>query len=212
MPPKKNTDLPVGNSTDDTDETSPPSYEDLPADLQKHHDRILAKLKEELIKHFVRTRTGSFRTTGHPETLLDGVDLSAPSEQRTASLRQEIESIVHHALVRQQRVMLNSLQGLINDTIKAVSAGESVNKGPTFGTFSGEDRIYGTGPEFPKYTARHGMKVEYVIYHPEYDGEPPAVYDSLPVCLPEGFKYELRYRPYRAGERPEPISEPKQVQ
>ena len=90
--------------------------------------------------------------------------------------------------------MLNSLQDLINDTINAVSAGQSVNKRLTFGAFSGEDRIYGTGPEFPKYTARHGMKVEYVIYHPEYDGEPPAVYDSLPVCLPEGFKYELRIK------------------
>ena len=75
-------------------ESTPVKYEDLPDELKKKHDEIKAVLEADLIGSFHRTRSHGIRWKGFsPEGALDGVDLSAPSEERTRSLRQEINYI-----------------------------------------------------------------------------------------------------------------------
>ena len=62
-------------------ESTPVKYEDLPDELKKKHDEIKAVLEAELIGSFHRTRSHGVRWKGFsPESALDGVDLSAPSE------------------------------------------------------------------------------------------------------------------------------------
>ncbi|KAK1611721.1 hypothetical protein QYE76_035394 [Lolium multiflorum] len=82
-------------------EDTPVTYADLPDELKKKHDEIKATLEAELIGSFHRTRSHGVRWKGFtPEGALDGVDLSAPSEERTRSLRQEINYMVAHSLHR----------------------------------------------------------------------------------------------------------------
>ena len=92
-------------------EGTPVKYEELPDELKKKHDVIKATLEAELIGSFHRTRSHGVRWKGFiPEGTLDGVDLSAPSEERTRSLRQEINYMVAHSLHRHSESLVNTLE------------------------------------------------------------------------------------------------------
>ncbi|KAK1691990.1 hypothetical protein QYE76_008687 [Lolium multiflorum] len=70
---------------------TPVTYEELPDELKKRYDEIKATLEADLIGSFQRTRSHGIRWKGFsPQGALDGIDLSAPSEERTRGLRQEI--------------------------------------------------------------------------------------------------------------------------
>ncbi|KAK1663275.1 hypothetical protein QYE76_051434 [Lolium multiflorum] len=91
-------------------EGTPVKYEDLTEEPKKKHDEIKAVLEADLI--------GSFHEPAHmaswkgfsPEGALDGVDLSTPSEERTRSLRQEINFMVAHSLHRHSESLVNTLE------------------------------------------------------------------------------------------------------
>ncbi|KAK1632270.1 hypothetical protein QYE76_006585 [Lolium multiflorum] len=80
---------------------TPVTYDDLTEELKKKYDEIKALLEADLIGSFHRTRSHGIRWKGFsPNGALDGIDLSAPSEERTRSLRQEINYLVAHSLHR----------------------------------------------------------------------------------------------------------------
>ncbi|KAK1604237.1 hypothetical protein QYE76_027910 [Lolium multiflorum] len=92
-------------------EGTPVKYEDLTEELKKKHDEIKAVLEADLIGSFHRTRSHGIRWKGFtPEGALDGVDLSTPSEERTRSLRQEINFMVAHSLHRHSESLVNTLE------------------------------------------------------------------------------------------------------
>ncbi|KAK1686874.1 hypothetical protein QYE76_047722 [Lolium multiflorum] len=98
-------------STSEMAEGTPVMYEDLTEELKKKHDEVKAILEADLIGSFQRTRSHGIRWKGFsPEGALDGVDLSAPSEERTRSLRQEINFMVAHSLHRHSESLVNTLE------------------------------------------------------------------------------------------------------
>ncbi|KAK1628204.1 hypothetical protein QYE76_002519 [Lolium multiflorum] len=89
-------------------EETPVTYEELSGELKKKYDEVKAFL-EALIGSFHRTRSHGIRWKGFsPEGALDGVDLSTPSEERTRSLRQEINFMVAHSLHRHSESLVNT--------------------------------------------------------------------------------------------------------
>jgi len=87
MPPKKNPSTANDDEITETSELSAVTLEDLKGEHRKLYDDTLAKLTQDLLARFVRTRHGGVRTVGHTDDLLDGVDLSTPSEERSRALR-----------------------------------------------------------------------------------------------------------------------------
>ncbi|KAK1665013.1 hypothetical protein QYE76_053172 [Lolium multiflorum] len=92
-------------------EETPVTYEELNGELKKKYDEVKAFLEADLIGSFHRTRSHGIRWKGFsPEGALDGVDLSTPSEERTRSLRQEINFMVAHSLHRHSESLVNTLE------------------------------------------------------------------------------------------------------
>ena len=86
-------------------------YEDLTEELKKKYDDVKAIFEADLIGSFQRTRSHDIRWKGFsPEGALDGVDLSTPSEERTRSLRQEVNHMVAHSLHRHSESLVNALE------------------------------------------------------------------------------------------------------
>ena len=85
---------PVGHSTPTTSTSAATmsgesvKYEDLPDDHKKKYGELNALFEADLIGSFEKTRSHDIRFKGFtPEGVLDGVDLSLPSEERTRALR-----------------------------------------------------------------------------------------------------------------------------
>ena len=85
--------LPEGKS-------GPPMLDDLTAEHKRKNDQVMADLGKEFLKQYTWTRNGGIRYIGDPESALSGVDLSVPSEERNQALRQEINYMIHHAIIR----------------------------------------------------------------------------------------------------------------
>ncbi|KAK1652491.1 hypothetical protein QYE76_070296 [Lolium multiflorum] len=98
-------------SSSEVAEETPVTYGDLTGELKKKYDEIKSALEADLIGSFHRTRSHGIRWKGFtPEGALDGVDLSTPSEERTRSLRQEINFMVAHSLHRHSESLVNTLE------------------------------------------------------------------------------------------------------
>ncbi|KAK1607091.1 hypothetical protein QYE76_030764 [Lolium multiflorum] len=69
---------------------------------------------------------------------LDGVDLSAPSEERTRSLRQEINFMVAHSLHRHSENLVNTLERVALRVIQEIMRHQYSPSGPALGTHQGE--------------------------------------------------------------------------
>ncbi|KAK1608936.1 hypothetical protein QYE76_032609 [Lolium multiflorum] len=96
-------------SSSEVAEETPVTYGDLTGELKKKYDEIKSALEADLIGSFHRTRSHGIRWKGFtPEGALDGVDLSTPSEERTRSLRQEINFMVAHSLHRHSESLVNT--------------------------------------------------------------------------------------------------------
>ena len=103
----------------------------------------MADLAEEVLKHFTWTRSGGIRCIGEPELALHGIDLSVPSEECSQALRQEINYMIHHALLQQTEVILNSMDNIVARVVKSVLAGEhDQDIGPILNPHVGEKRFY----------------------------------------------------------------------
>ena len=87
MAPKKNPSTATDDEITETSELPAVTLEDLKGEHRKLYDDTLAKLTQDLLARFVRTRHGGVRTVGHTDDLLDGVDLSTPSEEQSRALR-----------------------------------------------------------------------------------------------------------------------------
>ncbi|KAK1613770.1 hypothetical protein QYE76_019287 [Lolium multiflorum] len=73
-----------------------------------------------------------------PEGALDGVDLSAPSEERTRSLRQEVNFMVAHSLHRHSESLVNTLERVALRVIQEIMSHQYSPSGPALGTYQGE--------------------------------------------------------------------------
>ncbi|KAK1644436.1 hypothetical protein QYE76_062241 [Lolium multiflorum] len=127
-------------------EDTPVTYEDLPDELKKKHDEIKATLEAELIGSFHRTRSHGVRWKGFtPEGALDGVDLSAPSEERTRSLRQEINYMVAHSLHRHSESLVNTLERVALRVVQEIMSHRSIEHVSRYlaqlGTISASDEL-----------------------------------------------------------------------
>ncbi|KAK1646054.1 hypothetical protein QYE76_063859 [Lolium multiflorum] len=71
-----------------------------------------------------------------PDGALDGIDLSAPSEERTRSLRQEINYLVAHSLHRHS--LVNTLERVALRVIQEIMRHQYSPSGPALGTHQGE--------------------------------------------------------------------------
>ncbi|KAK1652348.1 hypothetical protein QYE76_070153 [Lolium multiflorum] len=167
-------------------EDAPVKYEDLPDELKKKHDEIKAVLEAELIGSFHRTRSHGVRWKGFtPEGALDGVDLSAPSEERTRSLRQEINCMVAHSLHRHSESLVNTLERVALRVVQEIMSHRYSPSGPALGTFKGEMPLQPqpfawAAPELPNSSA-------YVVYK---IGGDPSDYQFLPEApkeIPHGY-------------------------
>ena len=79
------------------------------------------------------TGNGGIRYIGDPESALSGIDLSVPLEERSQALRQEVNYMIHHAIIRQTEVII----------VKSVLAGEhDQDIGPVINSHAGEKKFY----------------------------------------------------------------------
>ncbi|KAK1611265.1 hypothetical protein QYE76_034938 [Lolium multiflorum] len=86
-----------------------------------------------------RTRSHGIGWKGFsPNGALDGIDLSAPSEERTRSLRQEINYLVAHSLHRHSENLVNTLERVALRVIQEIMRHQYSPSGPALGTHQGE--------------------------------------------------------------------------
>ncbi|KAK1616005.1 hypothetical protein QYE76_021522 [Lolium multiflorum] len=118
---------------------TPVTYEELPDELKKQYNEIKATLEADLIGSFQRTRSHGIRWKGFsPQGALDGIDLSAPSEERTRGLRQEINYLVAHSLHRHSENLVNVLERVALRVIQEIMSHQYSPSGPALGTHQGE--------------------------------------------------------------------------
>ncbi|KAK1663712.1 hypothetical protein QYE76_051871 [Lolium multiflorum] len=170
-------------------EETPVTYEELSGELKKKYDEVKAFLEADLIGSFHRTRSHGIRWKGFtPEGALDGVDLSTPSEERTRSLRQEINFMVAHSLHRHSESLVNTLERVALRVIQEIMSHQYSPSGPALGTHQGELLLQSrpplpfalAAPEAPNSSA-------YVVYK---IGGDPSDYQFLhdaPKEIPHGY-------------------------
>ncbi|KAK1618038.1 hypothetical protein QYE76_023555 [Lolium multiflorum] len=140
------------------------TYEDLPPDHKKKYDELKAIVEAELIGSFEKTRSHGIRFKGFtPQGVLDGVDLSLPSDERTRALRQEINYVVAHSLHRHSESLVNSLERVAFRVVQEIMERRYSPSGPALGTHQGEVQLH-TRPPLP-----------YAMAAPQQQGSPAYV-------------------------------------
>ncbi|KAK1627434.1 hypothetical protein QYE76_001749 [Lolium multiflorum] len=167
----------------------PVTYEDLTEELKKKYDEVKAILETDLIGSFQRTRSHGIRWKGFsPEGALDGVDMSAPSEERTRSLRQEINFMVAHSLHRHSESLVNTLERVALRVIQEITRHQYSPSGPALGTHQGEIPLQSRPPlPFALAAPEVPSSPAYVIYK---IGGDPSDYQFLyeaPKEIPHGY-------------------------
>ncbi|KAK1682099.1 hypothetical protein QYE76_042947 [Lolium multiflorum] len=140
------------------------TYEDLPPDHKKKYDELKAIVEAELIGSFEKTRSHGIRFKGFtPQGVLDGLDLSLPSDERTRALRQEINYVVAHSLHRHSESLVNSLERVALRVVQEIMERRYSPSGPVLGTHQGEVQLH-TRPPLP-----------YAMAAPQQQGSPAYV-------------------------------------
>jgi hypothetical protein len=148
----------------------------------------LADLAEEVLKHFTWTRSGGIKCIGDPESALHGVDLSVPLEERSQALRKEINYMIHHALLRQTEVILNSMDNIVARVVKSFLAGEyDQDICPVINPHVGEKRFYTRPLQIQQIDAPEGMKTKFILYAPQDQYDRPTCYEAPPAFIPKGY-------------------------
>jgi hypothetical protein len=97
---------------------NPITYEELSDEHKQKYNEIKAAFEADLIGSFERTRHHGIRWKGFSsEGALDEVDLSTLAEERTGSLRQEVNYMVAHSLHRDSKSLVNTLE---RDAVRVV--------------------------------------------------------------------------------------------
>ena len=177
MTPKKALFVSTSDEVEETSDKSPVKLEDLNGEHKKLYDDTMVKLSQDLLARFTRTRHGGIKTVGHTDNLLEGVDLSMPSEEWSTALRQEMNYIIHHAILRQSEVLINSMEGLVGRVVKSVLEGKYAPTGLTFGSDRNERRFYTQPLEPMQISTPEGPRAEYIVYRPkEPNAEPNCIF------------------------------------
>ena len=167
--------------------TGPPMLEDLPPEHRQKYDQVMVDLAEEVLKHFTWTCSRGIKCTGTPESALDGIGLSVPSEERSQALRQEINYMIHHALLRQTEVILNSIDNIVARVSKSILAGEyEQDISPVVIPHVGEKKFYMHPLQMPQINASEGTKAEFVLCASQDLYDKPTYYEEPPAFIPEG--------------------------
>ncbi|KAK1694451.1 hypothetical protein QYE76_011148 [Lolium multiflorum] len=147
-------------------EETPVTYEELNGELKKKYDEVKAFLEADLIGSFHRTRSHGIRWKGFsPDGALDGVDLSTPSEERTRSLRQEINFMVAHSLHRHSESLVNTLERVALRVIQEIMSRQYSPSGPALGTHQGEVPLQSRPPlPFALAAPEAPNSLAYVVY------------------------------------------------
>jgi hypothetical protein len=117
----------------------PITYEELPTEHKQKYDEIKALFEAVLIGSFKKTRHHGVRWKGFsPKGALDGLDLSTPSEDRTRSLRQEVNYVVAHSLHRHSESLVNAFERVALRVVQEIMKHQYSPTGPTFGSYKGE--------------------------------------------------------------------------
>ena len=142
----------------------PITYEDLPEEHKKRYDDIKAVFEADLIGSFERTRKHGIRWKGFsPEGVLDDVDMSVPSEERTRALRQEVNYMVAHSLHRHSESLVNAFERIAVRVVQEIMKHQYSPSGPVLGTHQGEVPFQ-TRPQLP-----------FALAAPEPQGSPAYV-------------------------------------
>ncbi|KAK1607681.1 hypothetical protein QYE76_031354 [Lolium multiflorum] len=167
----------------------PITYEDLPTEHKKKYDDLKAILEAELIGSFEKTRSHGVRFKGFaPQGILDGLDLSLPSEECTRALRQEINYVVAHSLHRHSESLVNTLERVALRVVQEIMERRYSPSGPVLGTHQGEMQLH-TRPPLPYAMAAPQQQGSpaYVVYKV---GGDPGDYQFLhdpPKEIPHGY-------------------------
>ncbi|KAK1694092.1 hypothetical protein QYE76_010789 [Lolium multiflorum] len=165
------------------------TYEDLPAEHKKKYDELKAIVEAELIGSFEKTRSHGIRFKGFtPQGVLEGLDLSLPSEERTRALRQEINYVVAHSLHRHSESLVNTLERVALQVVQEIMKHQYSPSGPALGTHQGEVQLH-TRPPLPYAMAAPQQQGSpaYVVYKV---GGDPGDYQFLyepPKEIPHGY-------------------------
>src|SRR3954467_10904839 len=130
-------------------ENRPVTYDDLPEEHKAKYDDIKVVFEADLIGSFEKTRKHGIRWKGFSaEGVLDEVDLSVPSEERTRALRQEVNYMVAHSLHRHSESLVNAFERIAVRVVQEIMKHQYSLSGPTLGTHQGE-RPLQTRPQLP---------------------------------------------------------------
>ncbi|KAK1681716.1 hypothetical protein QYE76_042564 [Lolium multiflorum] len=156
----------------------PVKYEDLPPEHKKKYDDLKAILEAELIGAFEKTRSHGIKFKGfQPEGVLDGLDLSLPSDERTRALRQEVNYAVAHSLHRHAESLVNTLERVALNVVQEVTKHKYSPSGPALGTHQGEVPLYTRPPLQHTFAAPQQQgSPAYVVYK---EGGDPGDYQFL---------------------------------
>ncbi|KAK1670934.1 hypothetical protein QYE76_059093 [Lolium multiflorum] len=123
-----------------------------------------------------------------PDGALDGIDMSAPSEERTRSLRQEINYMVAHSLHRHSENLVNTLERVALRVIQEIMRHQYSPSGPALGTHQGEMPLQSrpplpfalAAPEVPNSPA-------FVVYKIGGDPSDCQFLHEAPKEIPHGY-------------------------
>ena len=79
----------------------------------KRYAEIIEELKGKVLAMYQKSRHGGIVLHGCPSSLLDEVDLLTPSQRHTKLLREEINRITAHALIRQSEAVINRMDNIV---------------------------------------------------------------------------------------------------
>ncbi|KAG2622111.1 hypothetical protein PVAP13_3NG283882 [Panicum virgatum] len=170
--------------------------DDLTAEHKRKYDQVMADLGKEVLKQYTWTRNGGIRYISDPESPLSRIDLTVPSEERSQALRQEVNYMIHHAIIRQTEVILNSLDNVVARVVKSMLAGEhDQDIGLVINSHAGEKKFYTRPLQVPQVNAPEGTKAEFIPYALQDRNDRPSCYEEATAFIPEGYICQLRYRP-----------------
>jgi hypothetical protein len=133
--------------------------EEQKAQVQKVYDLF----KEKVLSAFTKSIHGKAILKGMlPDPFCD-IDLSTPSEERSAALREVINEMMGHTFNRQGTYLVNSLEAIIRRVIKENEKGETSVKGPTLGSYKGEESLFRCQPKRNQ-VPPPPSKIQYLLY------------------------------------------------
>jgi hypothetical protein len=118
---------------------NPITYEELSDEHKQKYNDIKALFEADLIGSFERTRHHGIRWKGFSsKAVLDEVDLSTPTEERTRALRQEVNYMVAHSLHRHSESLVNTLERVAVCVVQEIMKYEYSPTGPALGSHKRE--------------------------------------------------------------------------